>query len=144
MCLQLAAPTSTFAGFASFSLSQYCCLHFGRNKFGSMLAKRHFKGQRSSTNYKILLFVSWRNQNKTIQWPLFDALTCNHGVFTCFSLSKSCCLHFCRNKFRLLLVQGYFTIMTNIQSSSASFDTPSSTHQIPKTLLISKYLLQNP
>ena len=25
-----------------------------------------------------------------------------------FSLSKSCCLHFCRNKFGLLLVQGYF------------------------------------
>ena len=25
-----------------------------------------------------------------------------------FSLSKCCCLHFCRNKFGLMLVQGYF------------------------------------
>ena len=38
MCLLLAAPTSTHGVFTSFSLSQYCWLHFWKNKFGSMLA----------------------------------------------------------------------------------------------------------
>ena len=40
---------------------------------------------------------------------LWLCVICNtHGVFTSFSLSKCCCLHFCRNKFGLLLRQGYF------------------------------------
>ena len=120
----------------------------------------------------MLLFVSWCNKYAIIEWPLFDALTSTHGVFTSlvylgtvayisvelslgsfwrrdilrvkgqalftncnflwlcvicncwvatiwsaikypwclyfFSLSKCCCLHFCRNKFGLLLVRGYF------------------------------------
>ena len=33
----------------------------------------------------MLLFVSWRNQYAIIEWPLFDAPTRNHGVFTSFS-----------------------------------------------------------
>ena len=69
---------------------------------------RIFKGQRSSTNHKMLLFVSWRNKYAIIEWPLFDAPTSTHGVFTSFSLSRYCCLHFCRNKFGLILAQGYF------------------------------------
>ena len=56
----------------------------------------------------MLLFVSWRNKYAIIKWPLFDAPTSTHGVFTSFSLSRCCCLHFCRNKFGLMLVQGYF------------------------------------
>ena len=39
MCLLLAAPTSTHGVFTLFSLSQYCCLHFWKNKCGSMLAQ---------------------------------------------------------------------------------------------------------
>ena len=57
----------------------------------------------------MLLFVSWCNKYAIIEWPLFDALTSTHGVFTSFSLSRYCCLHFCRNKFGLTLAQGYFT-----------------------------------
>ena len=56
----------------------------------------------------MLLFVSWRNKNAITEWPLFDAPTSTHGVFTSFSLSRYCCLHFCRNKFGLILAQGYF------------------------------------
>ena len=56
----------------------------------------------------MLLFVSWRNKYATIEWPLFDAPTNTHSVFTSFSLSRYCCLHFCRNKFGLILAQGYF------------------------------------
>ena len=76
------------------------CVHVGA---------RIFKGQMSSKNNKMLLFVSWRNKYAIIEWPLFDAPKSTHGVFTSFSLSRYCCLHFCRNKFGLILAQGYFT-----------------------------------
>ena len=56
----------------------------------------------------MLLFVSWGNKFVIIEWPPFDAPTSTHGVFTSFSLSRCCCLHFCRNKFGLMLAQGYF------------------------------------
>ena len=56
----------------------------------------------------MLLFVIWRNKYAIIEWPLFDAPTSTHGVFTSFSLSRCCCLHFCRNKFGIMLAQGYF------------------------------------
>ena len=175
MCLLVAAPTSTHGVFTSFSLSQYCCLHFWKNKFGSMLAQgflrvkgqaqitkcyfmwvdaintqslsghylmrqqvsmvfslhlvylstaacisekknkvwahvgtRIFKGQKSSKNHKMLLFVSWGNKFVIIEWPPFDAPSSTHGVFTSFILSRCCCLHFCRNKFGLMLAQRYF------------------------------------
>ena len=51
MCLLLAAPTSTHSVFTSFSLSQYCCLRFWKNKFGSMLAQGFLrvKGQAKIT-----------------------------------------------------------------------------------------------
>ena len=51
MCLLLTAPTSTHGVFTSFSLSQYCCLHFWKNKFGSMLAQGFLrvKGQAQIT-----------------------------------------------------------------------------------------------
>ena len=51
MCLLLAAPTSTHGVFTSFSLAQYCCLHFWKNKFGSMLAQGFLrvKGQAQIT-----------------------------------------------------------------------------------------------
>ena len=56
----------------------------------------------------MLLFVSWGNKFVLIEWPLFDAPKSTHGVFTSFSLSRCCCLHFCKNKFGLMLAQGYF------------------------------------
>ena len=56
----------------------------------------------------MLLFVSWGNKFGLIEWPPFDASKSTHGVFTSFSLSRCCCLHFCRNKFGPMLAQGYF------------------------------------
>ena len=51
---------------------------------------RIFKGQRSSTDHKMLLFVSWRNQYAIIKWPLSnDAPSSTHGVFTSSSLSST-------------------------------------------------------
>ena len=139
------APTSTHGVFTSFSLSQYCCLHFWKNKVGSMLAQGFFKGQKSSKNHKMLLFVSWRNKYAIIEWPPFDAPTSTHGVFTSFSLSRCCYLHFWRNKFGLMLAQEYFKgqrssiihklqlFMTlcdhgDMQSSSGNY---SMRHQVP-------------
>ena len=56
---------------------------------------RIFKGQRSSENQKMLLFVSWRNKYAIIEWPLFNAPTSTHCVFTSSNLSRCCCLHLC-------------------------------------------------
>ena len=79
---------------------------------------------------------------------------CNHWMATIwcpikyprylyfFGLSKCCCLHFCRNKFGLLLVQGYFKgqrsriypklqlfmTLCDMQSSSGNY---SMRHQVP-------------
>ena len=39
-------------------------------------------------------FVSWGNKFVIIEWPPFDAPSSTHGVFTSFSLSRCCCLHF--------------------------------------------------
>ena len=92
--------------FTSFSLSRYCCLRFCRNKFGLILAQGYFKGQRSSIIHKFQLFMHlWY---AIIEWPLFDAPSSTHRCLYFFGLSKCCCLQFCRNKFGLLLVQGYF------------------------------------
>ena len=72
--------------------------------------------------------------------------------FISFSLSKCCCLHFCRNKFGLLLVQGcfkgqrsrithkllLFIFLCDIQSSSGNY---SMHHQVPMvSLLLLVYL----
>ena len=56
----------------------------------------------------MLLFVSWGNKFVLNEWPPFDAPKSTNGVSTSFSLSRCCCLHFCRNKFGLMLAQGYF------------------------------------
>ena len=55
MCLLLAAPIGTHGVFTSFSLSQHCCLHFWRNKLGSMWAQGS-KGQRSTKIAKCYFF----------------------------------------------------------------------------------------
>ena len=95
----------------------------------------------------MLLFASWRNRYAIIEWPLFDAPTCIHGVFNSFSLSRFCCLHFCRNKFGLMLAQGYFKgqrssiihklqlfmTMCDMQSSSGNY---SMHHQVPMVSLL--------
>ena len=97
----------------------------------------------------MLLFVSWGNKFVIIESPpfSFDAPTSTHGVFTSFSLSRCCCLHFCRNKFGLMLVQGYFKgqrssiiyivqlfmTLCDMQSSSGNY---SMCHQVPMASLL--------
>ena len=100
----------------------------------------------------MFLFVSWGNKFVIIEWPPFDAPTSTHGVFTSFSLSRCCCLHFCRNKFGLMLAQGYFKgqrssiiyivqlfmTLCDMQSSSGNY---SMCHQVPMaSLLLLVYL----
>ena len=58
----------------------------------------------------MLLFVSWRNKYAIIVWPLFDAPTSIHGVFTSFSVSQYCCLHFWKNKVGSMLAQGFLRV----------------------------------
>ena len=73
-----------------------------------MLAQGFLRVQKSSKNHKMILFVSWGNKFVVIECPPFDAPKSTHGIFSSFSLSRCCCLHFCRNKFGLMLAQGYF------------------------------------
>ena len=103
------APTSTHGVFTSVSLSRCCCLHFCRNKFGLMLAQGYCKGQRSSIIHKLQLFTTLCDMQSStmIKWQLLDAPLGTYGVLPSFSLSKCCCLHFCRKKFGLLLARGY-------------------------------------
>ena len=60
-------------------------------------------------NHNVQLFISLNNLNQyaIIQWPLLDAPTSTHGVFTTFSLSKYCLLRLCRKQFGLMLAQRY-------------------------------------
>ena len=100
----------------------------------------------------MLLFVCWDNEFVIIEWPPFDAPTSTLGVFTSFSLSMCGCLHFCRNKFGLMLAQGYFKgqrssifhksqlfmTLCDMQSSSGNY---SMCHQVPMVpLLLLVYL----
>ena len=85
-------PTSTHGVFTSFSLSQYCCLHFWKNKVGFMLAQGFLrvKSQAKSQN---VTFVSWRNKYGIIEWPLLDAPTSTHCIFTSFmKVEKETCI----------------------------------------------------
>ena len=166
------APTSTHGVFTSFSLPQYCCLHFWRNKVGSMLAQGflrvksqakitkcyflwvgainmqslngHYLMRQQVPMVFLLLLVylravayisvqislgsCWRRDILRVKGQalftncnfLWLCVICNHREVTTrcaikypwclyfFNLSKCCCLHFFRNKFGLLLVQGYF------------------------------------
>ena len=63
-----------------------------------MLAQWFLRVKGQAQNHKILLFVSWRKKYAIIELPLFDGPTSTHGVFTSFSLSQYCCLHFWKIK----------------------------------------------
>ena len=121
MCLLLAAPTSTHGVFTSFSLSQYCCLQFWKkNKFGSVLAQTFLrvKGQAQITKGYFL-------------WV--DAIICNHWVatiwctnkypwiFTLFSISQYCCLHFWKNKVGSMLAQGFLRVKSQAKITKCYF-----------------------
>ena len=41
--------------------------------------------------------------------------------FTSFSLSRYCCLRFCRNKFGLILAQGYFKVKGQALFTNCNF-----------------------
>ena len=98
----------------------------------------------------MLLFVSWGNKFVRIEWPPFDAPKSTHGVFTSFSLSRCCFLHFCRNKFGLMLAQGYFkgqrssiihilqlfTTLCDMQSSSGNNSMRHQVHMVSLLLLV--------
>ena len=75
---------------------------------GPCLHKDDCMGQRSTINHNVQLVISLNNQYLTIQWPLLDASTSTHGVFTTLSLSKYCLLRLCRKQYGLLLAQRYF------------------------------------
>ena len=48
-----------------FSLSKCCCLHFCRNKFGLLLVRGYFKGQRSRIYHRLQLFMTLRDMQSS-------------------------------------------------------------------------------
>ena len=100
----------------------------------------------------MLLFVSWGNKFVVIECPPFDAPKSTMAFLLPLILSRCCCLHFCRNKFGLMLAQGYFKgqrssiihtlqlfmTLCDMQSSSGNY---SMSHQVPMvSLLLLVYL----
>ena len=69
----------------------------------------------------MLLYVSWRNKYAIIEWLLFDAPTSIHGVFTSFSISQYCCLHFWKNKDGSMLVQGFVRVKSQAKITKYYF-----------------------
>ena len=84
-------------------------LAFLKNKVGSMLAQGFLrvKGQAQITK-SYFLWVGAINM-QSLSGHYLMRLQVPMVFFTSFSLSRYCCLHFCRNKFGLILAQGYFT-----------------------------------
>ena len=127
-------------------------LAFLKNKVGFMLAQGFLKVKSQAKITKCYFLWVLGNKFLVIECPPFDAPKSTHGVFTSFSLSRCCCLHFCRNKFGLMLVQGYFKgqrssiiqilqifmTLCDMQSSSGNY---SMFHQVPLvSLLLLVYL----
>ena len=52
---------------------------------GSCWLKDDYIGQKSTINHKVQPFIGLNNQYAIIEWPLFDAPTSTHGVFTTLS-----------------------------------------------------------
>ena len=78
---------------------------------GSCWHKDECMGQRSTIHHNVQLVISLNNQIEyaVIQWPLLDAPTSTHGVFTStLSLSKYCLLRLCKKQYGLMLAQRYF------------------------------------
>ena len=69
----------------------------------------------------MLLFVIWHNKYAIIEWPLFDAPTSTHGVFTSFSLPQYCCLHFWKNKVGYMFLQGFLRVKGQAQITKCYF-----------------------
>ena len=119
MCLLLAAPTSTHGVFTSFSLSQYCCLHFWKNKFGSMLAQGFLrvKGQAQITKCYFLWVDAINMQSLSghylmrQQAPMVFSL---HLVY----LSTA---HFWRNKVGSMLAQGFLRVKSQAKITKCYF-----------------------
>ena len=106
--------------------------------------RRIYKGQRSSTNHKMFLFVSWRNEYAIIEWPLFDAPTSTHGVFTSFCLPQYCCLHFWKNKVGSMLAQGFLRVKGQAKTTKWYFlwvFPIICNHWVATTLCANKFLL---
>ena len=77
-------PTSIHGVFTSFSISQYCCFHFWKNKVASTLAQGFLRVKSKAKITKC--YILWVGAIKfvLIEWPPFDAPKSTHGVFTSF------------------------------------------------------------
>ena len=121
MCLLLAAPTSTHGVFTSFSLSHYCCLHFWKNKFGSMLVQGFLrvKGQAQITKCYFLWVDAINMQSLRSHYlmrqqaPMVFSL---HLVYLCTAAYISE-----KNKVRSMLVQRFLRVKGQAKITKCNF-----------------------
>ena len=66
-------------------------------------------------------FLSRRNQYALIEWPLFNVPTSTCGVFTSFSWSKCCCLHFEEINFAPLWRKNIIRVKVKQKSRNVTF-----------------------
>ena len=69
----------------------------------------------------MLLFVSWRNKYAIIEWPLFDAPTSIHGVFTSFSILGTAACISEKNKAGSMLAQGFLRVKNQAKITKCYF-----------------------
>ena len=110
MCLLLAAPTSTHGVFTSFSLSQYCCLHFWKNKFGSMLTQGFLgvKGQAKITKCYFLWVDAINLESLSGHYLMCQQVTMVFSLHLVY-LSTAACI-FEKNNFGSMLAQGFWRV----------------------------------
>ena len=113
ICLLLAAPTSTHGVFTSFSLSQYCCLQFRKNKFGSILVQGFLrvKGQAQMTKCYFLWVDAVNMQSLSGHYLMRQQAPM---VFS-LHLLQYCCLHFWKDKVGYMLTQGFLRVKSQVK-----------------------------
>ena len=122
MCLLLAAPTSIHGVFTSFSLSQYCCLHFWKNKFGSMLAQGFLrvKGQAQITKCYFLWVDAINMQSFSGHYLMRQQVSMVFSLH--LLLSQYCCLHFWKNKVGSMLAGGFLRVKSQANITKCYFN----------------------
>ena len=121
MCLLLAAPTSTHGVFTSFSLSQYCYLHFWKNKFGSMLAQGFLrvKGQAQITKCYFLWVDAINMQSLSGHYLMRQQVSMVFSLHLVY-LSTAACISE-KNKVGSMLAQGFLRVKSQAKITKCYF-----------------------
>ena len=120
MCSLLAAPTSTYGVFTSFSLSQYCCLHIWKIKLvhvGTRILR--VKGQAHFTKYYFLWVDAINMQSLSGHYLMRQQVLMVFSLHLVY-LSTAACLSE-KNKVGSMLAQGVLRVKGQAQITKCYF-----------------------